>query len=147
MNKLEEVGKQIKALNERTEILQQVYDELAAEKDKPEYPDGTPGWFWDGSEKQRYFGWLINNNLPTTWPFCRTGDNNIRYDSHKYFEPLTEVILPMPIEYNGGIYLGNKNDHLLVEYIHGRVVSGKARELIWPDRKKVHYWLIKRAEK
>jgi len=68
MNKLEEVGKKIIALNERTEILQQVYDELAAKKDKPKYPAGTPGWFWDVSNKKATFGYYGGKLSDITFP-------------------------------------------------------------------------------
>jgi len=140
MNKLEEVGKQIKALNERTEILQQVYDELAAEKDKPEYPDGTFGKFFDNNSNRYIYDYLRQTKEDGFYDI-----GNVRWDN---FEPLTEAIMPMPIEHDGGAYPGDPKDYIFAEWVNGDSIIEyycEARYISFINI--ISYQIIKRAEK
>jgi len=108
---LEDLGKQIKLLTIK-------YDALVEAENKPEYPNGTPGYFG----KYKYFGFLKN----LTGAIERWGNHDLSGDCGLYnlgeFTPLPEAILPMPVE-NTGTCPWKYGDEVRVEFENGNFAT------------------------
>jgi len=122
MNELKELGNliskcktdlNIQALNIKK--LQCEYADLVNKPEHPEYPNGTFGMFNDASGGGVY-GYLKNedHNSPYQMHDVPTLDDP-DFERWKHFTPLTEAILPMPVE-NTGTCPWNDGDEVRVEF-------------------------------
>lgn len=112
------------------------------------YPDGTPGYFWDGEPNRELFGWMTNRD-DADYPY-RLHRSPTLHDRDtgifRNFEPLVTAILPNPVE-NTGEYQGDEDDLVMVEFGDGTFSAAHAREYLFEhglDRVAIkRYWLIK----
>jgi len=136
----------IDELRKDADLWQSRYDALVEAENKPEYPDGTPGYFGD----YKIFGFLETADHEA--PYCRhlTPDLDTYQGSFIRFTPLPEAILPHPVE-NTGTCPWNAGDEVRVEFVNGTFKTDtEPTEWDW-DLLSTHYivrsWLIKAAEK
>lgn len=126
--------------------------EKEAKEHEQEWPDGTPGWFWDDkSSGQKMFGFLGRATMLTNNTYGRYNRPTLLGEAYgyKHFEPLAEAILPAMIKHDGGEYPGDGDDILLVDYGPADEATGKcmlAREQNWGSYR-LSYQVIKRADK
>jgi len=143
----DELGAQIKELQVK-------FDALVEAESKPEYPDGTPGYFWDDDYSMRVLGFIsIKENYSGSGFSCASNAeiHSGLSDGYKNFTPLTEAILPDPVQHDGGKYPGDPDDFVFVTYYTGAEVKGFARDHNWSRTALCSpvatYQVIKRAEK
>lgn len=120
---------------ERLTSLEEEAKELRKIIETPEnvkYPDGTFGGFSDNG-RDSIFGYL---GVPTSFTACLYG----RYSNpelsdggtgYKHFEPITEAILPIAIEHDGGEYPGNGDDCILIKREDGGSAPMTAKYCRW----------------
>jgi len=142
--------------NEAAEMRKRL-DEIGRLLEGNEYPDGTPGWFWDSDETRKDFGYLKNGEpghyggIFGAYRLRRYFDPELSECSEAYvnFEPLKEAILPVWIEHDGGECPGYGDDLVIVEYRerdkYGEYTAcGPASSRDWPRVKR--YQVIRRAK-
>lgn len=119
-----------------------------------EWPDGTPGWFWDSKKGFKTFGWFGRSTKPE-YPYRRyptSACEHIAYDSYyKHFEPITEAILPAMIKHDGGEHPGNVDDSVFVTFRDGKGCAGRVGGYRWNHNGNagdiIGYRVIKRTDK
>lgn len=141
----EAAQKELSAMRERMDELEKVINA----PDKPEFEIGSWGYVWDTKEVKRNIVVKLESILHNEdFPF-RCGIGSL--DAYRYFEPITEAILPAWIEHDGGDKKPEELNSLdYIEVIYGSDDSANhtiehANEQNWDGI--THYRIIKRANK
>jgi len=131
MSYLESLSREISTLESVLYKAVKDLDRLKSSHDalvnKPEYPDGTLGLVSGNDHKGNLFVRLINvknKDFPYSGTTYFTGAEVLNY---RYFNPLTEAILPMPVE-NTGVCPWKDGDEVRVEFDNGDFITDNTPE-------------------
>ncbi len=134
---------ELKTINDAIALATARKAELENELDNPKYPDGTPGYLWDGTEYKSSLVSLINT-VDTDNPYSGTAiSDEYRYSSYKNFAPIETAILGMKYRHEAGKQENlSRKDHILKICDDGREASGIVEMLDWSTP--FDYYIIKR---